>query len=314
MLDETVDLDDGVSGKIIIAGWRRQWSDGGNLSGGLPRYLIEQSNALQVGKFINKIDSICYPFQVAGTHDAFRPGISFNDGLPNRSMYRNNRFFQYSEDVLIFIGEEPWYRIDLYAEAFFKAAKHFGAKDIVFVEGYNGPAPPKMERRVSCVYSKAEMKAKLDEFGLSNSSYGLRSRQGPTVGMALLSIASEKYLDFDVLRMGAMAPLFPFVTENNNQVGLTTDHRSYYDVMRRIRAMFGLTIDLNELQQLSESECEKLQATLDKIAETNKAAQEFMSKIESEFDYSPFEEALNIDPGIDQALEDILNNMSDEES
>ena len=71
MLDETVDLDDGVSGKIIIAGWRRQWSDGGNLSGGLPRYLIEQSNALQVGKFINKIDSICYPFQVAGTHDAF---------------------------------------------------------------------------------------------------------------------------------------------------------------------------------------------------------------------------------------------------
>ena len=109
MLDETVDLDDGVSGKIIIAGWRRQWSDGGNLSGGLPRYLIEQSNALQVGKFINKIDSICYPFQVAGTHDAFRPGISFNDGLPNRSMYRNNRFFQYSEDVLIFIGEEPWY-------------------------------------------------------------------------------------------------------------------------------------------------------------------------------------------------------------
>ena len=142
----------------------------------------------------------------------------------------------------------------------------------------------------------------------------MRSRQGPTVWMALLSIASEKYLDFDVLRMGAMAPLFPFVTENNNQVGLTTDHRSYYDVMRRIRAMFGLTIDLNELQQLSESECEKLQATLDKIAETNKAAQEFMSKIESEFDYSPFEEALNIDPGIDQALEDILNNMSDEES
>ena len=51
-----------------------------------------------------------------------------------------------------------------------------------------------------------------------------------------------------------------------------------------------------------------------KIAETNKAALEFMSKIESEFDYSPFEEALNIDPGIDQALEDILNNMSDEES
>ena len=57
MLDETVDLDEGVSAKLIIAGWRRQWSDGGNLSGGLPRYLIEQNKALQVGKFVNKIDS-----------------------------------------------------------------------------------------------------------------------------------------------------------------------------------------------------------------------------------------------------------------
>ena len=31
-----------------------------------------------------------------------------------------------SDDVIIFIGEEPWYRIDLYTEAFFKAAKREG--------------------------------------------------------------------------------------------------------------------------------------------------------------------------------------------
>ena len=77
--------------------------------------------------------------------------------------------------------------------------------------------------------------------------------------------------------------------------------------------MYGVDIDLQELKQLSESECEKLQGTLDNIAENNKAAQEFMSKIESEFNYAPFQESIDIAPGIDQALEDILNNMSDEE-
>jgi hypothetical protein len=313
MLDNVVDLDEGVTGKILIAGWRRQWSDGGNLSGGLPRYLKEQSDAPLVGKLISDVNSMCYPFQVAGTHDAFRPGISFDDGLPKRSMYRNNRFFQFSDDVIIFIGEEPWYQIDVYADAFYKAAKHFGVKDVIFVEGYNGPAPPKIERRISCIYSKSAMRERLDKFGLTYSSYGSRSRQGPTIGMALLSIASERYIDLDVLRLGAMAPLYPFVTENNSQVGITTDHRSYYDILRRIRAMYNLEIDLNELKQLSDAEGNKLQSTLETIAAKNTGAQEFISKIESEFDYKPFSETINIDPVLDRALEDILNNMSEEE-
>ncbi len=36
---------------------------------------------------------MCYPFQMAGTHDAFRPRAAFQDGLPSRPMSRSNDFF-----------------------------------------------------------------------------------------------------------------------------------------------------------------------------------------------------------------------------
>jgi hypothetical protein len=69
------------------------------------------------------IANLCYPFQVAGTHDAFRPRAAFQDGLPNSPMSWANRFYDAGNGLIIFRGEEPWYRLDLYGEAFFQAVK-----------------------------------------------------------------------------------------------------------------------------------------------------------------------------------------------
>ena len=43
MTDDMLILHEKPDVQYMIAGWRRQWSDGGEISGGLPRYLIATS-------------------------------------------------------------------------------------------------------------------------------------------------------------------------------------------------------------------------------------------------------------------------------
>ena len=312
MLDELLNLDSKPAAKQLIAGWRRQWSDGGEISGGLPRYLISKLGATQIGEMGPEVSKLCYPFQVPGTHDTYRPRVAYQDGLPVQPMTRRNRFYDAGNGLVIFLGQEPWFRIDVYAEAFFKAVEELGSPKIVAVEGYNGAAPPNMERSVSCIYSRADMKENLDKFGLRYSNYGSQSRSGPTIAMALVTIAHYEHPDYEMLRIGAMAPMYPFLTSDNDPVGINLDHRSFYDIMRRLKSMFDLEIDLSELLSLGETESQKLVETLEKIAETNPTAKDLIERAKTDFNFVPFETTVHMDPALNSALEDILRNAPDQ--
>ena len=311
MTDELLNLDSKPVAKQLIAGWRRQWSDGGEISGGLPRYLISKLGATQIGEMGPEVSKLCYPFQVPGTHDTYRPRVAYQDGLPVQPMTRRNRFYDAGNGLVIFLGQEPWFRIDVYAEAFFKAVQELGSPKIVAVEGYNGAAPPNMERSVSCIYSRADMKENLDKFGLRYSNYGSQSRSGPTIAMALVTIAHYEHPDYEMLRIGAMAPMYPFLTSDNDPVGINLDHRSFYDIMRRLKSMFDLEIDLSELLSLGETESQKLVETLEKIAETNPTAKDLIERAKTDFNFVPFETTVHMDPALNSALEDILRNAPD---
>ena len=309
MADELVIFQQKPAVQYLIAGWRRQWSNGGRISSGLPRYLIEKLSAKKIGELGPQVSNMCYPFQVAGTHDAFRPVAAFQEGLPSESMHRENYFFDAGDGLVIFLGEEPWYRLDLYCQGFFEALKELGIKQSVAVEGVNGPAPPDLERRITCAYSKASMKEDLERYGLQFSSYGSDGRRGPTIGMAMVSMAHFEYPDVEMFRLGAMAPLYPLLSSNNQQLGITRDHRSFYDVMRRLNAMFELSIDLAELQTLGDAESRELQTNLEKLSESSREAKQVIEQVRSDYSYTPFEQRVELDPALDQTLEDILRNM-----
>ncbi len=309
MADELVIFEQKPAANYLIAGWRRQWSNGGRISSGLPRYLIEKLSAKKIGELGPQISTMCYPFQVAGTHDAFRPVAPFQEGLPSESMHRENYFFDAGNGLIIFLGEEPWYRLDIYVQGFFEAIKELGIKQTVAVEGVNGPAPPDLERRITCAYSKATMKEDLERFGLQFSSYGSDGRRGPTIGMAMVSMAHFEYPDIEMFRLGAMAPLYPLLSSNNQQLGITRDHRSFYDIMRRLNAMFDLTIDLNELKSLADAESRELQTNLERLSDTSREAKQVIEQVRTEYSYTPFEQRVELDPALDQTLEDILRNL-----
>ena len=309
MADELVIFEQKPAANYLIVGWRRQWSNGGRISSGLPRYLIEKLSAKKIGELGPQVSTMCYPFQVAGTHDAFRPVAAFQEGLPSESMHRENYFFDAGDGLIIFLGEEPWYRLDIYVQGFFEAIKELGIKQTVAVEGVNGPAPPDLERRITCAYSKATMKEDLERFGLQFSSYGSDGRRGPTIGMAMVSMAHFEYPDIEMFRLGAMAPLYPLLSSNNQQLGITRDHRSFYDIMRRLNAMFDLTIDLNELKSLADTESQELQTNLEKLSESSREAKQVIEQVRAEYSYTPFEQRVELDPALDQTLEDILRNL-----
>ena len=295
----------------LVAGWRRQWSNGGRISSGLPRYLIEKNGGRQIGQMTDYVNRMCYPFQVAGTHDAFRPAASFQEGLPNTAMSRQNAFYEIGNGLLVFLGEEPWYRLDIYTEAFFNAVRDLGIQQTVAVEGVNGPAPPDLERRITCVYSQPEMREQLERHGVQFSSYGSRGRQGPTIGMALVSVAHYEYPDIRMFRMGAMAPMYPFMTSNNNQLGITQDHRAYYDILRRLRSLFKLDMDLSELEQMGSRESQELLDNLERLGRTNSEAKQIIDQVRLDYQYTPYVEPVNLDPALEGALENILRDIAE---
>ena len=311
MADELINFDSKPEAQYMIAGWRRQWSNGGAISGRLPRYLIEKLGGKRIASMGSNVSNLCYPFQVAGTHDSFRPVAAYQDGLPSDPLHRENYFYDVGNGLIIFLGEEPWSRIDLYGEAFFHAVKELGIKQTVAVEGVNGPVPPELERRVTCVYSKAEMKQDLEKYGLQFSSYGSESRRGPTIAMALVTLAHFHYPDVEMVRLGSMAPMYPFLASNNEPLGITRDHRSFYDIMRRVKSMFKLEIDLSELETLGMAESRDLQEKLDRISSSNPEAKEVIDRVRADYRYTPFEEIVELDPGLDKTLEDILRNSQE---
>ena len=309
MPEELFTFTDKPEASYLIAGWRRQWSNGGRISSGLPRYLIEKNDGREIGRLTDYVNRMCYPFQVAGTHDAFRPAAAFNEGLPSSPMSRQNAFYEIGSGLLVFLGEEPWYRLDIYAEAFFSAIKELGIQQTVAVEGVNGPAPPDLERRITCVYSRPEMRQQLERHGVQFSSYGSRGRQGPTIGMALVSVAHYEYPEVQMFRMGAMAPMYPFMTSNNNQLGITQDHRAYYDILRRLRSLFKIDMDLSELEQMGNRESQELLNNLERLGRTNNEARQIIDQVRMDYQYTPYVEPVDLDPALDQALENILRDI-----
>ncbi len=224
-------------------------------------------------------------------------------------MQRENAFYDAGNGLIIFLGEEPWLQIELYGEAFFQGVKDLGISQTVAAEGVNGSAPPDLERRINCVYSKVEMKETLERYGVMFSSYGSDGGRGPTIGMALVTLAHYQYPDVEMFRLGAMVPLYPFTTSGKEQVGIDIDHQSYYDIMGRVRSMFKLDLDLSELRSMGESESGQLEERLKEIGEANAEANQLIDRIREDYVYTPFVEPVDLDPALDDALNDILRGF-----
>lgn len=246
----------------MIVGWR-QWADAGSISSGLPEYLIELTEAREIGEIK---DNGFYIFQIPGTHHLMRPVIKMNEGQRESLERPNNKIYFTGDEekgLLIFLGDEPHLNIERYSEAFFEIVNTLGVKRTAVVAGVYGSMPYDRDREIGCMYSKPSMKSEMDQYAVRYSGY----HGGASIGTYLLDYATTHEIEY--FGFYGFSPAYEFPGESQHPQGLRVEHdyKAWLDIMLRLEHMFKLGIDLSELER----ESQNLIDTMDsKVAELEK--------------------------------------------
>ncbi len=290
-----------ASAKYMIVGWQ-QWADAGEVSSGLPEYLIAHTGARKIGEI--KPDRF-YLFQIPGTHHLLRPVVRLKDGYRQHLEQRRNEFFFAGDEqngFLIFLGEEPHQNEEAYSEAFLDVVEALGVKRVVAVAGVHGPVPYDKRREVSCVYSLPGMKEELMRYALKPSNY----EGGSTIGTYLADRAEARNIEFVALY--ALAPAYDFSQGSMivQQMSMQEDFRAWYEIMVRLNHMFRLDLDLSDLQERGD---ELTAAWDEKIEQLEQISQlevrQYLEQINADFTERSFEPLSHVwEDALGQLLDD----------
>ena len=294
-----------AAGKYMIAGWR-QWADAGSVSSGLPQYLVEQARARRIGQI--KPGGF-YLFQIPGTHHLVRPVVKLEDGYPRRLEGRRNDFY-YAGDrgdgFLIFLGDEPHRDEERYTEAFFEAIETLGVKRVAVVAGVYAPVPYDRDRNISCAYSLRAMKEGLAKYAVSFSDY----EGGTSIGTYLADRAGRRGIEF--FAFYALVPSYDFSQASAmvQPVAIGEDYKAWYDLMRRLKHMFNLRLDLSDLERQSEALVSEWDANIEKLARTmpQLGVRDYMEEVNDEFSEASFEPLSDV---WDEALGQLFDGLEE---
>lgn len=287
----------------MIAGWR-QWADAGNVSSGLPEYLIDLLDARLIGEIR---PNGFYLFQIPGTHHFVRPTVSLSEGHRKELSHPRNEFYYAGDErhgLVIFLGDEPHLNADQYAGAFFDTAKRLGVRRLVIVGGVYGALPYDKNRQLSCVYSLPAMKAELERYAVRFSNY----EGGATIGTYLADAAEP--LGVEVVVLYAMVPAYDFSEQaaSMQAIRIETDFKAWFDIMRRLNHLFGMDIDLSDLESRSydlilsmDAEVEELDGKMPELKIREQLAQAGADFVESSF--APLDEVW------ERGLRDLFEDM-----
>lgn len=290
----------------MIAGWQ-QWADAGAISSGLPQYLVTHIGARKIGEI--DADGF-YLFQIPGTHHLLRPEVNFEDGYSKEIMPRRNEFY-YAElgdkGLLLFSGEEPHMNIDRYADGLFEVMQEFNVRRGVVVGGVYGAMPYEKDREVSCTYSLPGMKKELESYAVRFSNY----QGGATIGSYLVDRAEQHNCELFVFN--AFVPAYDFSQASSAIQGVRIEHdyKAWYELMRRFNHMFGLGVDLSDLDRQSEELLTSIDKKIEELEHTMPQidVRGYLNKLAEDFTERPF---LPLDDVWEQELGDLFDDLDDE--
>ncbi len=269
----------------MIAGWR-QWADAGAISSALPQYLVEKTEARKIGQI--KSDGF-HLFQVPGTHQFLRPEIKLEEGYRKELRSSKNELFYSGNDrkgLVVFLGDEPHLNVERYAEAFFDVVQELGVKRVATIGGVYGAVPYDKDRQVSCTYSLRSMKDELAEYAVRFSNY----EGGASIGSYLADRAERLGVEYFVYY--AVVPMYDFsqLSPLLQGIRIERDFKAWYDLMRRFNHMFGLRLDLSDLERQSDELIASMSAEIDELEKKvpQLSIREYLDKLAEEFAETPF--------------------------
>jgi predicted ATP-grasp superfamily ATP-dependent carboligase len=291
----------------LFIGWR-QWADAGSVSSGLPRYLVEQTKARQIGKIK---DDEFFLFQIPGTHDLLRPLVHYQDGFPISLEAPHNEIYYAGDEktgFLIIIGDEPQLRIEKYIAAILEIAQHFKVRKIIGFGGVYGEVPFDKKRTISCTYSLQKLKPEVDALGVNLSDY----RGGASIGSFLCKRAGES--DLEYVSFYAFVPAYDFssLSEHAGAIRIENDYTAWLGVMERVKIFLNLDLDLTDLEiktvQLNEALEEKIQE-IDQ-ANPEMGIRTYFQNLSERFEEVDFDPSSNF---WEEKLRGLFDDMADED-
>jgi predicted ATP-grasp superfamily ATP-dependent carboligase len=291
-----------ISEIYMIAGWR-QWADGGAVSSGLPRFLIDETNARKIGE-INP-DGY-YLFQLPGAQQFLRPIVRHNDGVTDGLQTMSNDLY-YTEvsgkGVVIFLGDEPHLDAERYARAFLEVVSELNIRQIVQLGGVFAQVPYDRQRHIHGILSLPHLRATLEEISAIPSNY-----QGPSsIGSYLSKRAGEQGVES--IGLYAFCPIFQFggFEDNNKNILIEKDFVAWLNVMERINHLFAIQFDLSTLETLADDlvdrvdeQVSSLDAKFPELRLTN-----FFDRLRNSFEEESF-------TPLDDVWEDSLRKLGDQ--
>jgi len=294
---------------VMIAGWS-QWADAGNISSGLPHYLIETFSARRIGQIAS--DSF-YLFQVPGTHHFLRPEVSLTQGqISSMSRHKNEFYYLGSlnserKGLVIFLGEEPRMQVDRYVDALLDAAQALRVRRIIALGGVYGAMPYDKDREVSCVFSQPHLADELASYAVRFTDY----EGGVTISTYLVDAARRRVQE--CLAFYSFIPAYDFSAGamQPQSLRIDDDYRAWHELMRRINHMADLRLDLEDLEQRGEAVTQAIAASIAdldrRMPQLNIRA--YLATLSEQFTEHPF---LPLDDVWTETLNDILEGFDEE--
>jgi len=245
------------------------WMDGGEVSTGTVKYLI---NELEAEKLAEIDSEGFYIHNFPGSMEVtalFRPHTKIQDGLITSFETENNEFF-YSEknNLILFLGKEPNLQWREFADCVFTLCSEFDVRMIYFIGSVAGLVPHTREPRMFCSVSDARLKQDFERYGVQFSNY-----EGPASIVTYLTASSNKHS----LAMTSLVATVPAYVHGNNP-------KSIEAVTRRLAGILGLQIELDELRDLGN----EFERRLSKVVDEQPELARNVRKLEEDYDNEVF--------------------------
>lgn len=175
------------------------WMDGGDVSTGTVKRLVELLHAEPIGE----IDpEPFYIFNFPGSMEVtalFRPRVEIQDGLVAKLEMPSNTFYCHRPaNLVLFIGKEPNLLWRTFGDCVLEAARRLGVRRILFVGSFGGMVPHTRQPRLYISCSEPRLLREMDAYGVRRSGYDgpgsftsyLMTRAQPA-GLEMVSLVAE---------------------------------------------------------------------------------------------------------------------------
>ena len=256
------------------------WLNGGDVSVGGTRYLIEQFKGM---KFAEMPISRYHVYQVPGV-ESLRPIFKMQDGILVESYMPKNEFYYAvnpasDHDVIFFLGTEPSLNWEEYADTVVNLAGEMGATRLYTFGGVLDRSPYTREPRMSCTCTSPKVKKEMERCNVNFSS-----REGPaSFNLMLLQACKKKNLE------GANFTVrVPYYPEHN--IAIDYNPKSIKALLVRLNQLMHLNVNFTELDKT----IGELEGKLDFIRQQNPQFNTFIEDLEKDYAEMPYPEPLDM--------------------